>query len=85
MLVRELARSIQEHGVLQPILVAPKEDGRYDTIVGNRRLLAARRDGLTVIPAMVRSNPSEHQKFVWNLVENIQQVDLHAGAFTEPV
>jgi ParB/RepB/Spo0J family partition protein len=76
MLVRELARSIQEHGVLQPILVAPKEDGRYDTIVGNRRLLAARRDGLTVIPAMVRSNPSEHQKFVWNLVENIQRVDL---------
>src|SRR5262249_28290668 len=74
--INELAGSIQEHGVLQPILVAPKKDGRYDTIFGNRRLLAARRAGLTVIPAMVRSNLNEHQKFVWNLVENIQRVDL---------
>jgi ParB/RepB/Spo0J family partition protein len=74
--INELAGSIQEHGVLQPILVATKQDGRYDTIFGNRRLLAARRAGLTVIPAMVRSNPREHQKFVWNLVENIQRVDL---------
>src|SRR5919199_2190024 len=74
--INELAASIQEHGVLQPILVSPKEDGRYDTIFGNRRLLAARRAGLAVIPAIVRPSPSEHQKFVWNLVENIQRVDL---------
>jgi ParB family chromosome partitioning protein len=74
--INELAMSIQEHGVLQPILVSPKDDGRYDTIFGNRRLLAAHRAQLTVIPAMVRPNLSERQKFVWNLVENIQRVDL---------
>ena len=40
--INELATSIQEHGVLQPILVSPKNDGRYDTIFGNRRLLASK-------------------------------------------
>jgi ParB/RepB/Spo0J family partition protein len=74
--INDLAASIQEHGVLQPILVSPKADGRYDTVFGNRRLYAARRAGLAVIPAIVRANLSEHQKFIWNLVENIQRVDL---------
>ncbi len=74
--INELAASIQEHGVLQPILVSPKGDGRYDTIFGNRRLLASRRAGSTEIPAVVRDGVTEREKFVWNLVENIQRQGL---------
>ncbi len=74
--INELATSIQEHGVLQPILVSPKGDGRYDTIFGNRRLLASRRAGNAEIPAVVRDGVTEREKFVWNLVENIQRQGL---------
>jgi ParB family transcriptional regulator, chromosome partitioning protein len=74
--INELATSIQEHGVLQPILVSPKSDGRYDTIFGNRRLLASRRAGKSQIPAVIRHGVTERQKFVWNLVENIQRQNL---------
>jgi ParB/RepB/Spo0J family partition protein len=74
--INELATSIQEHGVLQPILVSPKDDGRYDTIFGNRRLLASRRAGNKEIPAVVREGVTEREKFVWNLVENIQRQNL---------
>jgi len=74
--INELAASIKEHGVLQPILVSPKGDGRYDTIFGNRRLLASRRAGSAEIPAVVRDGVTEREKFVWNLVENIQRQGL---------
>jgi ParB family transcriptional regulator, chromosome partitioning protein len=65
--INELATSIQEHGVLQPILVSPKADGRYDTIFGNRRLLASSRAGNAEIPAVVRDGVTERDKFVWNI------------------
>jgi ParB family transcriptional regulator, chromosome partitioning protein len=74
--INDVAKSIQEHGVLQPILVSPKPDGRFDTIFGNRRLLASRRAGSAEIPAVVRDGVTEREKFVWNLVENIQRQGL---------
>jgi ParB/RepB/Spo0J family partition protein len=76
--LNELAASIAEHGVLQPILVIPSGD-RYRVIAGNRRLKAAARAGLERIPAIVRSETDENTMFLWNIVENIQRVDLTAA------
>jgi ParB/RepB/Spo0J family partition protein len=73
--LNELAASIREHGVLQPILVTPDADG-YRVIAGNRRLRATIRAGLETIPALVKSQVDEHRQFFLNLVENVQRVDL---------
>ncbi len=75
--LNELAASIQTHGVLQPIIVAPDGDG-YQVIAGNRRLKAAVRAGLDRIPAIVKPHLDEGTKYLINLVENIQRVDLSA-------
>jgi ParB family transcriptional regulator, chromosome partitioning protein len=73
--LNELAASIQEHGVLQPILVALDGDA-YQVIAGNRRLKAAFRAGLERIPAIIKPHLDENARFLVNLVENIQRVDL---------
>jgi two-component system, OmpR family, KDP operon response regulator KdpE len=73
--LRELADSIREQGILQPILVAPVGD-RYEVIAGNRRLRAATLLGLDRIPAVVRSGLDERRRLLVNLVENAQRVDL---------
>ncbi len=75
--LNELTASIQTHGVLQPILVAPCDDG-YEVIAGNRRLKAAIRAGLERIPAIVKPHLDDETKFLVNLVENVQRVDLTA-------
>jgi ParB/RepB/Spo0J family partition protein len=73
--LNELAASIREHGVLQPILVTPDADG-YRVIAGNRRLKATVRAGLETIPALIKTQVDEHRQFFLNLVENVQRVDL---------
>jgi ParB/RepB/Spo0J family partition protein len=73
--LNELAASIREHGVLQPILVTPDGDG-YRVIAGNRRLKASIRAGLQTIPALIKTQVDEHRQFFLNLVENVQRVDL---------
>jgi len=73
--LNELAASIREHGVLQPILVTPDADG-YRVIAGNRRLKATIRAGLETIPALIKTQVDEHRQFFLNLVENVQRVDL---------
>ena len=73
--LNELAASIREHGILQPILVTPDADG-YRVIAGNRRLRAAVRAGLESIPALIKTQVDEHREFFMNLVENVQRVDL---------
>jgi ParB family chromosome partitioning protein len=73
----ELAASVAEHGVLQPIVVRAAADGSYELIAGERRLRAARQAGLTSIPAVVRESSSE-QLLELALVENIQRADLNA-------
>lgn len=72
----ELAASIAQMGVLQPILVRPSSDGhRYELIAGERRLRAAERAGLTEVPAIVRRTGDE-QLLTEALVENIHRTDL---------
>ena len=70
----ELAQSIAQHGVLQPVVVRKTEMG-YELIVGERRLRACRRLGLTTIPAIVRDY-GDKQAAELALIENLQRKDL---------
>jgi len=74
-LLKELARSIQVQGVLQPIVVRPGLDGRYVLILGERRLRASRIAGKATIPAIVK-RVSEQQAAEMTIVENLQRQDL---------
>ncbi len=73
--LRELADSIREHGVLQPVLVTETLDG-YQLVAGERRVRAARLAGLERIPALVRQLADRDQLEV-ALVENVQRADLN--------
>lgn len=73
--IEELAQSIKETGILQPILVVP-EDDRYRIIVGERRWRAAQKAGLKKIPVLIRSIPRARQLEV-SLIENIHREDLN--------
>ena len=73
--IDELAQSIRETGVIQPIVVVPEGDN-YKIIVGERRWRAAQKAGLKKIPALVRSIPKEKQLEV-SLVENLQRESLN--------
>lgn len=75
--LEELVSSVRVHGVLQPILVRSKEDGRYELVAGERRLRAATAAGLTRIPAVVRELTDE-QSLQVALIENIQREDISA-------
>ncbi|MFA4819035.1 MAG: ParB/RepB/Spo0J family partition protein [Patescibacteria group bacterium] len=72
----ELAASIKEHGILQPLVVSERADGNYDLIVGERRWRAALTAGLATVPVIVRPF-DEQQKLEIALVENIQRQDLN--------
>ncbi|MEM1332783.1 MAG: ParB/RepB/Spo0J family partition protein [Actinomycetota bacterium] len=71
----ELAASIAEMGVLQPILVRPLDDDRYELIAGERRWRASQRAGLATIPAIVRTT-SDLSSVEQALVENLHRQDL---------
>jgi ParB family chromosome partitioning protein len=74
--LEELANSIREHGVIQPLIVAQTAyPGQYTLIAGERRLEASRLAGLATVPAIVRE-ASEQQLLEVALVENIQRLDL---------
>lgn len=71
----ELAKSIQEHGVIQPIVVRPIPAGGYKIIAGERRWRASRLAGLKEIPAIVR-DVSDNEAMELALIENLQREDL---------
>jgi ParB family chromosome partitioning protein len=72
----DLAKSLKENGLLQPVLVRRKGDGIFELIAGERRLRAAKLAGLEKIPALVR-NCSDQESMVLALVENLQRDDLN--------
>ena len=74
--LQELAASIREHGIIQPLVVAPAMGGTYTLIAGERRLQAARRAGLSRVPVVVRS-ASDQQLLELALIENVQRADLN--------
>ena len=75
--LENLAASIREHGVIQPIIVSPGKNETYTLIAGERRLQAARRAGLKTIPVVVRS-ATDQQLLELALIENVQRADLNA-------
>ncbi len=72
----ELADSIREHGLVQPIVVRPTETG-YELIVGERRWRAAQQAGIKVIPAVIKDIGSDADVLEVALVENLQREDLN--------
>lgn len=74
--LQELADSIAEHGVIQPIIVVNGENGYYRIIAGERRWRASKIAGLTEIPAIIRDY-SEVQAAEIALIENLQREDLN--------
>jgi len=72
----ELALSIREQGIMQPILVRPVDGARFEIIAGERRWRAAQRAGLTEIPALIRPVPDQ-VALAQALIENIQREDLN--------
>jgi len=75
--IEELAESIKEHGVIQPVVVRPLPDGTYELIAGERRWRASRLAGKTRIPCIVKEgNLPELKVKAQSLVENLQREDL---------
>ena len=71
----ELADSISQHGVLQPLLLRPMMTGGYRIVAGERRWRAARMAGLTEVPAVIREM-SDAEEMLFALIENLQREDL---------
>jgi ParB family chromosome partitioning protein len=71
----DLAASIREHGILQPVLVRPRADGHFQLVAGERRWRAARIAGLTEVPAIVEQIDDESALEI-AIIENLQREDL---------
>jgi ParB family chromosome partitioning protein len=73
--LKKLEESIRMHGVLQPVVVRPMEDGRYMLIMGSRRWTASREAGMKTVPAIVR-RVTAMQAAEMTVIENLQREDL---------
>lgn len=71
----ELARSVEQHGILQPLIVRPRGDG-YEVVAGERRLRAAKLAGLKHVPVLIRTL-SDREMMEIALIENLQREDLN--------
>jgi ParB family chromosome partitioning protein len=76
--LEDLARSIRVQGVIQPLVVAPRPDGKFTIVAGERRWRAAQKCGLTEVPVVVRDVEGDRQLLELALVENLQRADLNA-------
>ena len=83
--IEELARSVREHGIVQPIVVTRSGAHRYQLIAGERRFRAAQKAGLRTVPAVIKELIQESDGLQLALIENIQREDLNpveeAGAY----
>jgi len=73
----ELAASIREHGVIQPLIVTPKSDGTFTLIAGERRWQASQKAGLRIVPVITRE-ANNQQMLEVALIENVQRADLNS-------
>lgn len=74
--ITELAESIRLHGMLQPIVVRPIADGRYQIVAGERRWRAAKRVGLSEVPVIIR-DLTDQEVYELALIENLQRENLN--------
>jgi ParB family chromosome partitioning protein len=75
--IEELARSVREHGIVQPLVVTRIGDHKYRLIAGERRFRAAQKAGLTSVPAVVKEAMQAGETLQIALIENIQREDLN--------
>ena len=73
----DLARSVREHGIVQPLVVSRTADNRYRLIAGERRFRAALKAGLQSVPAVIKDLQKEGDALQIALIENIQREDLN--------
>lgn len=74
--IQELAQSIRDFGIIQPLLVRPLEDGTYQIVAGERRWRASRMAGLDEVPVYIR-DISEQEAMQLALIENLQRENLN--------
>lgn len=75
--LQQLADSITEHGVIQPLIVRSMPDGSYQIVAGERRWRAAKMAGLSEIPVVIRDDLSEEQAMQIAMIENLQRENLN--------
>lgn len=75
--IDELARSVREHGIVQPLVVTRSGDHKYRLIAGERRFRAAQKAGLKSVPAVIKELIQEGEALQIALIENIQREDLN--------
>lgn len=74
--LEELAESIRENGIIQPLTVAEMEDGKFELIAGERRLRAAKKAGLEQVPVILK-HATDREKMIMSIIENVQRADLN--------
>lgn len=74
--LEELANSITENGIIQPLIVMQLDGGNFELIAGERRLRAAKKAGLSQVPVVVKRG-TEKDKMVMSIIENVQRSDLN--------
>ena len=75
--IEELARSVREHGIVQPLVVTRIGDHKYRLIAGERRYRAAQRAGLSKVPVVIKERTTDSDTLQIALIENIQREDLN--------
>jgi ParB family chromosome partitioning protein len=75
--IDELAASIREKGLLQPITVRPASKGRYEVIIGQRRFLACKKVGHNPVPCLIRDDLDDSDAVAISLVENVHRADMN--------
>jgi len=75
--IEELARSVREHGIVQPLVVTRTADNKYRLIAGERRFRAAQKAGLATVPVVIKETMADSDVLQVALIENIQREDLN--------
>jgi len=90
--LQELANSVREFGVIQPLIVTKIEkesergwDVSYELVAGERRLMASKIVGLRTVPAIIRQVPRDHEKLELAITENIQRTNLNPIEFARAI
>ncbi len=74
--LEELAESIKENGIIQPLIVVQLDNGQFELVAGERRLRAAKKAGLEQVPVVVK-RATEREKMIMSIIENVQRSDLN--------
>lgn len=74
--LEELTESIKENGIIQPLIVAEMDNGKFELVAGERRFRAAKKAGLDQVPVVVK-RATDREKMIMSIIENVQRSDLN--------